>query len=248
MVAPLSGSMWGALAVATVPLVLGVTLFVSAAALRDGESARRLLPYALTGALAMMVAAAAMGIRSALDATIYTLVSISVLTAAWPAGVGLLLLVTGEETRVISRFSGWGVALGGLLTAAVLAAAIRFAADVYSLFGAPFGNADRFLSAIVQVAILPLSIAALSGVVAFGLKGREVWAGAPALGWTASVLLAVTAAGFAVTLIADRELLSGGVAHGDHVLFWAAVGGLITPLAIAALAAVEAQRCRQLRA
>ena len=122
--------MWGALAVATVPLVLGVTLFVSAAALRDGESARRLLPYALTGALAMMVAAAAMGIRSALDATIYTLVSISVLTAAWPAGVGLLLLVTGEETRVISRFSGWGVALGGLLTAAVLAAAIRFAADV----------------------------------------------------------------------------------------------------------------------
>ena len=236
--APPSGAVWGALAVATVPLGVGVTLFVSAAALRDRGSARGIRAYALAGALAMIAAAGAMGIRVAIDPLPYAPVPMAVLAAAWPAGVGLLLLIAGEEVRGTSRFAGWGAALGGLLAAAVLAAAIWFAADVYRLFGAPFGDADRFLPLIVQLAILPTNIAVLSVVVAFGLKGREVWAGAAALGWAAAVVITGAAVGLAVRLIADA----------DYLPRWASLGAFITPLAIAATIAVEALRCRQLRA
>ena len=235
--APPSGAMWGALAVAIAPLGVGGTLVLSAAALRDRESARGLLPYAITAALAIMVAAGAMGVRVAFERPPDAMIPMAVLTAAWPAGVGLLLLIAGEEVRSISRLSGWGVALGAFLAAAVLAAAIWFAVDAYSVLGAPLGDAYGFLAVIVQLAVLPMSIAFLGGVAAFGLKGREAWAGAPAVGWTASVLVALATLGFAARLIADAD-----------DIFWAMIGTLIAPLTIAATVAVAAQRCRQLRA
>lgn len=238
VIAPPSGAMWGALAVATVPLGVGITLLVSAAALRDRGSAGSTLRYGLPVGLAIIAAGGAMGIRVLLDPAPYISIPTSILAAVWPAGVGLLLLITGEDARGSSRFAGWGVALGGLLAAASLASAIWFALEVYSRFGAPFGEADRFLPILVQIAVLPISIAVLGGVVAFGLKGREVWAGAPALGWTASVVLAAVTAGYAARVIAGAE----------HLSLWAFVGVLIVPLTIAALVALEAQRCRQLRA
>ena len=231
----ISGPLWGFLAAATVPVGLGSVLLVSSAALRDRGSAQRLRPYAVAIAMAVMAAAVVMGSRVYSLATYAPLPSV-IVTAAWPAGVGLLLLVTSEDVRSSSRLSGWGVLASGLLAAAGLGAAIWFAVEVHRLFEALFGYADRSNPWItVQLALLPVGIASLSAIVAFGLKGREVWAGTLRLGWTAAGVLAVAAVSLAVKRATDVD--------ENHV--WTFIGVLVTPLAIAATVAVAAQRRRQ---